>query len=132
MRLPVLRTPGRSPLAGGVALPVGGSSTPASAREQDEDDEDEERSSELAKGAKVWYQSQSGHRMAAEVVQVHYDDVPPYYTISIDGTERSTVRGRLSLMQLPQGEARGATGRVLGNKSTNESERSRPQRVISV
>ena len=27
--------------------------------------------------------------------QVHYDDHPPYYTISIDGDERSTVRAAL-------------------------------------
>ena len=33
--------------------------------------------------------------MRVYVVKVHYDDPPPYYTISIDGQERSTVRTKL-------------------------------------
>ena len=28
--------------------------------------------------------------------QVHYDEPPPYYTVSIDGAERSTVREKLT------------------------------------
>ena len=35
-------------------------------------------------------------QVGATVVKVHYEDSPPYYTISIDGTERSTVRERLT------------------------------------
>lgn len=51
---------------------------------------------ELAQGATVWYTTADGKRLLAIVVKVHYDDPPPYYTISIDGNERSTVREKLA------------------------------------
>ena len=36
----------------------------------------------LPKGAEVWYDGREG-RVVAKIVKVHYDDIPPYYTISI-------------------------------------------------
>lgn len=48
--------------------------------------------------SKAWYQSaQSGERALVEIINVHYDDLQPYYTIHLaDGVERSTVRSRLT------------------------------------
>ena len=36
---------------------------------------------------------------------MHYDDTPPYYTIRLGGTERSTVRERLQPVGLEESEA---------------------------
>lgn len=49
----------------------------------------------LPRKSKAWYTSAQGERLLVDVVNVHYDDDPPYYTISIEGAERSTVRKRL-------------------------------------
>lgn len=51
---------------------------------------------ELAKGSSAYYTDQGGTRKVAKILSVHYDDPPPYYTISIDGKERSTVRSKLT------------------------------------
>ena len=56
----------------------------------------------LAAGTKVLYRDASvGRNVDATVVKVHYDDVPPYYTIAIDGRdgERETLRSRLTPIQ---------------------------------
>jgi len=52
---------------------------------------------ELPKGAQVYYVDRDGSRKLATIVKVHHDDPPPYYTISIDGSERSTVREKLTV-----------------------------------
>ena len=52
----------------------------------------------LATGAKCLYHDHSsGTDLVARVVKVHFDDIPPYYTITIEGREgeRETVRTRL-------------------------------------
>ena len=54
--------------------------------------------SQLHVGELAW------HRVAkqvCEVVEVHYDDIPPYYTVrmSSDGMERATVRSRLVTLE---------------------------------
>ena len=56
----------------------------------------EEDLSEIPKGSEVWYSGADGQRMKAVVMKVHYDDPPPYYTIAINGQERSTVRTKLT------------------------------------
>eukprot|EP00966_Prymnesium_polylepis_P140437 3244064-Prymnesium_polylepis.1 len=53
---------------------------------------------ELSQGANVYYLDRDGEQKVATLVKVHYDDPPPYYTISIDGAERSTVREKLTMM----------------------------------
>lgn len=51
----------------------------------------------LPKNGKAWYHSAAdGRRALVDVVNVHFDDEPPYYTIRLGGAERSTVRSRLS------------------------------------
>lgn len=45
----------------------------------------------LAKGSRAWY-TRGGAKKLATVLNVHYDDDPPYYTVKIDDSERSTVR----------------------------------------
>ena len=53
----------------------------------------------LATGAKCLYHDHaSGTDLVARVVKVHFDDIPPYYTITIEGREgeRETVRTRLT------------------------------------
>ena len=54
---------------------------------------------ELPKGSQVMYTQIDGTRVLATIVKVHYDDLPPYYTISINGQERSTVRTKLSAVE---------------------------------
>jgi hypothetical protein len=52
----------------------------------------------LATGTKCLYHDHaSGMDLVARVVKVHFDDIPPYYTITIEGREgeRETVRTRL-------------------------------------
>jgi len=49
----------------------------------------------LQPGCECWYRLRSGERQLATVLKVHYDDVPPYYTIRVAGHERETVRERL-------------------------------------
>jgi len=49
----------------------------------------------LRPGERVSYKGAGGTTQDAEVVQVHIDDVQPYYTIRVDGQERSTERARL-------------------------------------
>jgi hypothetical protein len=50
----------------------------------------------LPVGCRCWYVDRDGARRVAVVKAVHYDDPPPYYTITIDGKERSTVRSKLT------------------------------------
>eukprot|EP00966_Prymnesium_polylepis_P052623 1218427-Prymnesium_polylepis.1 len=50
----------------------------------------------LRKGSACYYTGRQGERKLAKVAEVHFDEHPPYYTISIDGVERSTVRERLT------------------------------------
>ena len=50
-------------------------------------------------GTQCYYSdARSGTRLVAKIVKVHYDDLPAYYTIKIDGHEgeRETVRSKLS------------------------------------
>ena len=42
------------------------------------------------------YTKPDGSRALCTVVKVHYDDPPPYYSVTIDGQERSTVRHKLT------------------------------------
>ena len=61
----------------------------------------------LEKGARCWYTDQREdppQQKIVTVAKVHYDDVPPYYTIVVDGKERATVRDRLALAP-PEAEA---------------------------
>ena len=52
----------------------------------------------LSVGSTVWYDGREG-RVQATIVGVHYEDLPPYYTISIDGEERATVRAIASVLE---------------------------------
>ena len=60
---------------------------------------DHTRHAVLPVGARCWYQDAQGDERESEVAGVHYDDDVPYYTIRLDGNERSTVRERLRPMQ---------------------------------
>merc|ERR1740139_544142 len=58
----------------------------------------------LRKGEQVYYVHADGGRRPGTVVTVHTDEVTPYYTVSVDGQERSTERQRLlSLTQAAAG-----------------------------
>lgn len=57
---------------------------------------DEKELPVLEKGTKCFYAAADGTRPMATVLKVHYDDLPPYYTIAIDGNERATVRTKLT------------------------------------
>lgn len=61
----------------------------------------------LPKDSQVWYTDSEGKQKVATILRVHYDDVPPYYTISIDGEERSTVRARLTSIDEAAGSSDG-------------------------
>lgn len=74
----------RSPAASGATRAASGT-----ARAQDESP----LLSVLPVGCKCWY---GAPRRIVHVCAVHYDDSPPYYTINIDGQERSTVRNKLT------------------------------------
>ena len=52
----------------------------------------------LEKGNIVRYRSKDGFFIYAEIVAVHREDIPPYYTIKTldDNIEIQTVRSRLS------------------------------------
>lgn len=50
----------------------------------------------LEKGAEVYYTQNDGSLVATKIVEVHYDQIPPYYTVDIDGNERQVPRDRLS------------------------------------
>ena len=53
-------------------------------------------SSVLPRRSKAWYDGREG-RALVDIVNVHFDDEPPYYTIHLaEGVERSTVRSRLT------------------------------------
>ena len=47
----------------------------------------------------MYYRERDGRLVIATVVKVHYDEAPPYYTVSIEGTERSTLRDKLFISQ---------------------------------
>ena len=49
----------------------------------------------LPRGTRCWYTRGPGTRKLATVLTIHHDDEPPYYTVAIEGSERSTVRGYL-------------------------------------
>ena len=47
----------------------------------------------------AWYTGADGVRKVTRIVNVHYDDpLAPYYTIEVDGQERSTERSKLAPM----------------------------------
>ena len=46
-------------------------------------------------GEAVYYDGGDGKFLPAVVLRVHTDDVEPYYTVSVNGREKSTVRERL-------------------------------------
>ena len=75
----------------------------------------------LTQGATVWYTSAGGAKLVATILKVHYDDVPPYYTISIDGNERSTVRTKLSPMPNATGAPAGPSAMAAEGPSTDQS-----------
>ena len=56
-----------------------------------------EKSTSFTKGEKVFHIDRLGNRIDAKIKEVHYDDIEPYYTISIDGSnyEKQTVRSKL-------------------------------------
>tara|TARA_B100001248_G_C27308968_1_gene420901 strand:- start:659 stop:916 length:258 start_codon:yes stop_codon:yes gene_type:complete len=56
-----------------------------------------EKSKNFSKGEKVYYIDASGNKINAEIKEVHFDDIEPYYSISIDGNndEKQTVRNKL-------------------------------------
>lgn len=51
---------------------------------------------QLAKGDLIAYQTESGARVAAQVIAIHHETSPPYYTIRVNGHEKQTERNRLS------------------------------------
>ena len=63
--------------------------------------------------SRVWYVSGGGRRQEATILRVHYDDLPPYYTVMVDGCERSTVRSKLTPMNKKSGSGVGNGG--MGN-----------------
>ena len=69
---------------------------------------------ELRKGSRAWYTDvQSAQRLVVTIAKVHYDDPPPYYTISLpSGVERSTLRTKLVPLVEPAAAGGGARGRV--------------------
>ena len=51
----------------------------------------------LARGDRVWHKASNE---LVEVVKVHYEDPPPYYTVrTAAGLERSTIRTRLETVE---------------------------------
>jgi hypothetical protein len=48
----------------------------------------------LSKNQKVVYLT-NGKRIMVTILNVHYDDWPPYYTIDVEGKEKQTVRSKL-------------------------------------
>ena len=56
-----------------------------------------EKSTIFTKGEKVFHIDRLGNRIDAEIKEIHYDDIEPYYTISIDGSnnEKQTVKSKL-------------------------------------
>ena len=68
----------------------------------------------LAHQARCWFTKGGGRRLAV-VLNVHYDDEVPYYTILMDGAERSTVRKYLLPLTFAEecmaGAGRAAEGR---------------------
>ena len=49
----------------------------------------------------AYYTDREGAKRVARIVEVHYDDQPPYYTIAVGEQERHTTREKLA----PIGEA---------------------------
>ena len=50
----------------------------------------------LAVGTECFYRTREGTVVTVRVLKVHHEELPPYYTISINGeTERQTVREKL-------------------------------------
>ena len=72
----------------------------------------------LPPGSKAWYTMADGQRVLTTILKVHYDDPPPYYTISIEGRERSTVRSKLE----PTAPAAGAEGAAGGCPPTQQQQ----------
>ena len=73
--------------------------SPSSADPLAADDQRQRRSSlpALPKGRAVWYENRDrGENLPATVIDVHYDDHPPYYTIQfMNGDVRETTRSHL-------------------------------------
>jgi hypothetical protein len=75
----------------------------------------------LSAGSEVWYNK--GSRAIATIVKVHYDDDPPYYTILVNGVERSTMRTYLTpLTSEPATTPAAAPVRGPDEDDTNESD----------
>lgn len=73
-------------------------------------------SSELAIGTRCLYaDARSGEQVSATVIKVHYDDIPAYYTIRIDGREgeRETIRSKLTVRD-EAADISGGTANVAG------------------
>jgi Ca2+-binding EF-hand superfamily protein len=49
----------------------------------------------LAVGTECYYRMRDGAVVTVQILKVHHEELPPYYTITIDGTERQTVREKL-------------------------------------
>ena len=43
----------------------------------------------------IVYYKLNGKKVKAKILEVHYDDIEPYYTISIGNSERQTVASKL-------------------------------------
>jgi hypothetical protein len=55
---------------------------------------DKEADNILSKDQRVIYLT-NGKRIMVTILNVHYDDWPPYYTIDVEGKEKQTVRSKL-------------------------------------
>ena len=67
----------------------------------------------LERNTKAWYSSASGERALVQIVNVHFDDEQPYYTIHLDGgVERSTVRSRLVPVTAEEERSRAAAAKA--------------------
>ena len=61
----------------------------------------------LTKDSRCWY-TRGGARKLCRVINVHHDDDPPYYTVEMDGVERSTVRAYLTPLTFAEAVLAGA------------------------
>jgi hypothetical protein len=79
---------------------------------------------ELERGSQAWYTRRDAdrkeERVLVTVADVHYDDLPPYYAVVLDGVERETVRERLE----PIGD--GAAGVEHSDEDSGDESSSEP------
>ena len=52
---------------------------------------------ELPVGSSCFYRTRDGRSITAKILKVHYEELPPYYTITVENSdiERQTVREKL-------------------------------------